>query len=72
MDFFVNGEKLDITLQGEKTIGDVLRSFEVSCEQNKLATVSISVDGINISADQFDEVFKNKKLNRMISVRYEA
>ena len=69
MDFFVNGEKLDITLQGEKTIGDVLRSFEVSCEQNKLATVSISVDGINISADQFDEVFKNElKDNTKIEV----
>ena len=69
MDFFVNGEKLDITLQGEKTIGDVLRSFEVSCEQNKLAAVSISVDGKNISADQFDEVFKNElKDNTKIEV----
>lgn len=60
MDFFVNGEKLDITLQGEKTIGEVLRSFEVSCEQNNLATVSITIDGKNISAEEFDEVFKNE------------
>lgn len=60
MEFFVNGEKLDITLQGEKTIGDVLQSFEVSCEQNKLATISISIDGKNISAEEFDSVFKNE------------
>lgn len=56
MDFFVNGEKLDITLQGEKTIGEVLQSFEVSCQQNKLATVSIAVNGKNIEAEEFDSI----------------
>lgn len=54
MEFFVNGQKLDITLQDEKTIGDVLRAFEVSCEENKLATIGINVNGKNISAEDFD------------------
>ena len=29
MDFYVNGEKIDVKLEDEKTIGDVLKSFEV-------------------------------------------
>ncbi|MCR5387235.1 MAG: hypothetical protein K6E69_08955 [Treponema sp.] len=58
MDFFVNSQKLDVTLQNEKTVGDVLRSFEVSCEQNKLATIGITVDGKNIGAEEFDKAIE--------------
>lgn len=54
MELFVNGEKLDIQLENEKTIGDVLKSFEEECEKNGMATVTIAVDGENISADAFD------------------
>lgn len=60
MDFFVNGEKLDITLQGEKTIGEVLQSFEVSCEQNKLATVGLAINGNNINAEEFESVLQQE------------
>lgn len=60
MDFFVNGEKLDITLQGEKTIGEVLQSFEVSCEQNKLATVGLAINGKNINAEEFESVLQQE------------
>lgn len=60
MEFLVNGEKLDITLQGEKTIGEVLQSFEVSCEQNKLATVGITINGKNVSAEEFDSIIKQE------------
>lgn len=60
MDFLVNGQKLDITLQGEKTIGDVLKSFEVSCEENKLATVGISVNDRNVSAEDFDDILEQE------------
>ena len=28
MELFVNGEKIDITLEDEKTVGEVLKSFE--------------------------------------------
>ncbi|MCR5613151.1 hypothetical protein [Treponema sp.] len=59
MEFYVNGQKLDITLQDEKTVGDVLRAFEVSCEQNKLATVAVSVNEKNIGADEFDSILEN-------------
>ncbi len=61
MDFFVNDEKLDITLQGEKTIGDILKAFEISCEENNLATIGIIIDGKNIAADEFDKI-QNQEL----------
>ena len=31
MDFYINGEKTDISLETEKTIGDVFKSFEIIC-----------------------------------------
>lgn len=58
MDFLVNGQKLDITLQDEKTIGDILKQFEISCEQNKLATIGISLNDKIVTAEEFDEVSK--------------
>jgi len=54
MNFYINGELIDVTLENEKTIGDVLRSFEKTCEDNKLATVAIKIDGKNITAETFD------------------
>ena len=31
IDFFINNEKIDVQLESEKTIGDVLTSFEQTC-----------------------------------------
>ena len=45
MDLFVNGAKIDVTLEGERTIGDVLRSFEATCEENDAAVIGIYIDG---------------------------
>lgn len=56
MDFFVNGEKLDITLQDEKTVGDVLKAFEISCQENHLATIGVSIDDKNIPAEDFESI----------------
>lgn len=56
MDFFVNGEKLDITLQDEKTVGDVLKAFEISCQENHLATIGVSIDDKNIPAENFESI----------------
>ena len=56
MDFLVNGEKLDITLQDEKTVGDVLKAFEISCQENHLATIGVSIDDKNIPAEDFESI----------------
>lgn len=56
MEFLVNGQTLDITIQDEKTIGDVLKAFEISCEQNKLATIGITLNDKPVTAEEFDSV----------------
>ena len=58
MELYINGQKLDITLEGEKTVGDVLRSFEQTADQNRCATVGIVIDGKQIPAEDFDQAAK--------------
>ena len=57
MDFFVNNEKLDIVLEDEKTVGDVLKSFETECAKNNATTINITLNGKNIGAQEFDSIF---------------
>ena len=52
--FYINGEAVDVQLEGEETIGDVLKSFEMTCEENATAVIGITVDGTTITADTFD------------------
>ena len=58
MELYVNGSKLDIQLENEKTVGEVLASFEKQCGENGIATVSIILNGKNIGAEDFDAASK--------------
>lgn len=58
IDFYINGQKIDVKLENEKTVGDILQSFESTCEENEAAVIGIKVDGIQITADIFDEFSK--------------
>ena len=60
MNFYVNGNKLDITLENEKTVGDVLKGFEEEAEKNDATTVSIELNGNVIDADKLDEAFSQE------------
>ena len=53
--FYINGEQVEVQLEGEGTIGDVLKSFEITCEENSAAVIGITVDGKTITAQTFDE-----------------
>lgn len=55
MELFVNNEKLDITLESEKTVGDVLASFEKIAAENSGTTVGIKINGEEIPASDFDD-----------------
>lgn len=55
VEFYINGQKVDAQLEGEQTIGDVLKSFEITCEENEAAVIGITVDGKQITAETFDE-----------------
>ena len=49
--FYINGQQVDVQLEDEQTIGDVLKSFEATCEENKAAVIGITVDGKQITAE---------------------
>lgn len=53
--FYINGDPVEVQLEGEETIGDVLKSFEITCEENAAAVIGITVDGKAITAEVFDE-----------------
>ncbi len=52
--FYINGEAVEVQLEGEETIGDVLKSFEITCEENSAAVSGITVDGTPVTAETFD------------------
>ena len=58
MEFYVNNEKLDIVLENEKTVGDVLKSFEAECAKNDATTIHIVLNGKNIGAGEFESIFQ--------------
>jgi hypothetical protein len=71
MDFYVNKEKIDITLENEKTVGDVLKSFEEECARNNATTINIVLNGNNVNAEDFEkasatELSDNTKLELTI------
>ncbi len=55
IEFYINGQNVDVQLEGEQTIGDVLHSFEKTCEENQAAVIGIIINGKNIPAETFDE-----------------
>lgn len=61
--FFINGEEIDVKLEGEKTIGDVFKSFELTCEENNAAVIGISIDDNIITAENFDS-YAEKELSK--------
>ena len=54
IEFYINGQQVEVQIEDEQTVGDVLRSFEKTCEENDAAVIGISVDGKQITADIFD------------------
>ena len=58
MELIVNGNKADITLEGEKTVGEVLKSFEAEAAKNEATTISIALNGKPVTAKEFDEAIK--------------
>ena len=58
IEFYINNQPVDVLLENEQTVGDVLRSFEATCEENEAAVIGITVDGQAITAELFDEESK--------------
>ena len=54
VEFYINGQQVEVQIEDEQTIGDVLKSFESTCEENNAAVIGITVDSKQITADIFD------------------
>ena len=61
--FYINGDETSVQLENEKTVGDVLKSFELTCEQNNAAVIGININNKTITADIFDEESKKELKN---------
>ena len=55
VEFYINGQQVEVQLEDEQTVGDVLKSFESTCEENDAAVIGIAVDSKQITAELFDE-----------------
>lgn len=55
IEVYINGQLVDAQIEDEETIGDVLQSFEKTCEENEAAVIGIVVNGQQITAEIFDE-----------------
>lgn len=55
VEVYINDQKIDVQIEDEETVGDVLQSFERTCEENCAAVIGITVDGKQITAEIFDE-----------------
>ncbi|NLM00454.1 MAG: hypothetical protein GX220_03245 [Treponema sp.] len=63
MDFYVNEEKIDLSIENEKNVGDILTNFQTLCENNNATIIGIIIDGKNIPADEIDEISKKLLVN---------
>ncbi|MCR4742228.1 MAG: hypothetical protein K5866_05100 [Treponema sp.] len=55
IEIYMNGENINAELENEKTVGDVLLSFEQTCEENKAAVIGIKINGKQIDSESFDQ-----------------
>ncbi|MDR3312497.1 MAG: hypothetical protein LBS64_05145 [Spirochaetaceae bacterium] len=48
----INGHPVDVTLDTEKTVGDVLSSLETLCSSNGAAIIGVALDGQGVPPEQ--------------------
>ena len=46
MEIYVNSEKVDFTLEAEKTAGDIIKAFEADCAKNAAAITAVRIDSL--------------------------
>jgi len=60
MEIRINEEKLDVSLDNEKTIGEVLSGLEQWLDNSGHRVSGISIDGQSVSASMIEELFKKE------------
>ena len=46
MEIHINGEKIDARIEDEKTVGDILKAFEIDCQKQDAAVVGIVAEKV--------------------------
>ena len=59
MEIFINGKKADITLDNEKTLGNVLSGLDLYISSTGSRIKEIYVDGKQIQSDELESVFED-------------
>ncbi len=54
MEFYINGNKTDVTLENETSLGDVFNAFRRICKENDAVITDIAVNGEAIAAERYD------------------
>lgn len=57
MQVIVNNQEIDISLEGEKTLGEFLKAFEQNCAENDATIIGIAVNEEQLSADTMENSF---------------
>jgi len=57
MEIVLNGNKLDFSIEDEKTVGEILGGVESECERSGMTITGISLDGTALSAGELDGLF---------------
>jgi hypothetical protein len=57
MEIFINGNKLDATLEQETNLGEVLGAVEAECEKAGMTVTEVVVDGTPVAAADMDALF---------------
>ena len=71
MDIYINSEKVDFTLENEKTVADILNAFEHECEKNDAAITAVHIDGEALCAENTDAVY-NRPLKNVEKIEMET
>ena len=70
MNIYINGEKVDITLENEKTAGDVVKNIQAWLEENDYYISDIKLDGKQVYIDDTD--WKEKTVSSVGRVDIES
>ena len=68
MEIFINEQETQITLENEKTLGDILAGIESECEKANATIIGIELNGNKIEANQIDE-FSSVKIEEIQSLK---
>ena len=63
VEIYINGQLVDSQIEDEETVSDVLKSFELTCEENEAAVIGIIVNGKQITAETFDKEGERRLTN---------